>query len=358
MSSEKPTLPSIQLMLEGAGIQSTIPFDAGRTNKPGASYHRRHASDVVGHLENLTLSTPTPLEPNASSNRLTAIPSSQPTTAIGTAAASHNTSIPNWPSPFRPTPLYQHPYHHHRSARNLHSRSYSDYTHPYLTTPPTPAVPAASQHGYLTPQHRRTVSTSTLDSMIHHQHQHLHRPALDSYPPPPALYPSHSTSTLSQSPTLSIKTPSSVDDQLQHPPHHLFDTDEDEGCDDDNNSHDSSNKNASGSGATAMMAGSPPTSSPATTDDNSTINNKYQCPYCQKGFSRPSSLRIHTYSHTGEKPFTCPEPNCDRAFSVQSNMRRHIRVHKLNGKHLKMRRSPPPIKPLAAKPSWMPLPSN
>ncbi|KAI8084968.1 uncharacterized protein BX664DRAFT_249667, partial [Halteromyces radiatus] len=58
---------------------------------------------------------------------------------------------------------------------------------------------------------------------------------------------------------------------------------------------------------------------------------KYQCPYCQKGFSRPSSLRIHTYSHTGEKPFTCPEPNCDRSFSVQSNMRRHIRVHKLNG---------------------------
>ncbi|KAI7855192.1 hypothetical protein BDC45DRAFT_414024, partial [Circinella umbellata] len=54
---------------------------------------------------------------------------------------------------------------------------------------------------------------------------------------------------------------------------------------------------------------------------------KYKCSYCQKGFSRPSSLRIHIYSHTGEKPFDCPEPGCGRRFSVQSNMRRHMRVH-------------------------------
>ncbi|KAI9287735.1 hypothetical protein BC943DRAFT_258425, partial [Umbelopsis sp. AD052] len=53
---------------------------------------------------------------------------------------------------------------------------------------------------------------------------------------------------------------------------------------------------------------------------------RYACPYCQKAFSRPSSLRIHTYSHTGEKPFQCLHPGCDRKFSVQSNMRRHLRV--------------------------------
>jgi uncharacterized Zn-finger protein len=56
---------------------------------------------------------------------------------------------------------------------------------------------------------------------------------------------------------------------------------------------------------------------------------RYVCPYCQKKFSRPSSLRIHTYSHTGEKPFVCTEPGCGRHFSVQSNMRRHLRVHRL-----------------------------
>ncbi|KAI7905975.1 uncharacterized protein BX663DRAFT_498330 [Cokeromyces recurvatus] len=74
-----------------------------------------------------------------------------------------------------------------------------------------------------------------------------------------------------------------------------------------------------------------------TKGNHSNVNNsttvessgRYICPYCQKRFSRPSSLRIHTYSHTGEKPFVCTEPGCGRHFSVQSNMRRHLRVHRL-----------------------------
>jgi uncharacterized Zn-finger protein len=56
---------------------------------------------------------------------------------------------------------------------------------------------------------------------------------------------------------------------------------------------------------------------------------RYYCPFCNKAFNRPSSLRIHTYSHTGEKPFVCQEEGCGRKFSVQSNMRRHLRVHRL-----------------------------
>jgi len=53
----------------------------------------------------------------------------------------------------------------------------------------------------------------------------------------------------------------------------------------------------------------------------------YDCSYCGKMFNRPSSLKIHSNSHTGEKPFACPVQDCGRSFSVLSNMRRHARVH-------------------------------
>ncbi|KAF1807295.1 hypothetical protein V8B55DRAFT_1443303 [Mucor lusitanicus] len=58
--------------------------------------------------------------------------------------------------------------------------------------------------------------------------------------------------------------------------------------------------------------------------------NRYKCNECFKTFSRPSSLRIHILSHTGEKPHVCPQPDCGRRFSVQSNMRRHLKVHYCN----------------------------
>ncbi|OAD77352.1 C2H2-type zinc finger transcription factor, partial [Phycomyces blakesleeanus NRRL 1555(-)] len=59
----------------------------------------------------------------------------------------------------------------------------------------------------------------------------------------------------------------------------------------------------------------------------SSPQHRYHCSQCPKTFTRPSSLRIHVFSHTGEKPHACPHNGCGRRFSVQSNMRRHLRVH-------------------------------
>ncbi|KAK9766335.1 hypothetical protein K7432_004658 [Basidiobolus ranarum] len=53
----------------------------------------------------------------------------------------------------------------------------------------------------------------------------------------------------------------------------------------------------------------------------------YRCTVCRREFQRPSTLRTHMYSHTGEKPFHCSFEGCSKRFSVESNMRRHLRLH-------------------------------
>ncbi|OUM67719.1 hypothetical protein PIROE2DRAFT_22564, partial [Piromyces sp. E2] len=53
---------------------------------------------------------------------------------------------------------------------------------------------------------------------------------------------------------------------------------------------------------------------------------RYKCSECGKRFSRPSSLKTHMYSHTGQHPFKCTLAGCGRRFSVLSNLRRHMKV--------------------------------
>ena len=73
--------------------------------------------------------------------------------------------------------------------------------------------------------------------------------------------------------------------------------------------------------------------------------NMHQCKLCGKSFPRPNGLDTHMNSHSGTKrelspdiltvtyswcPFLaykCPVSDCDKAFAVRSNARRHLKTH-------------------------------
>ncbi|KAJ5612207.1 hypothetical protein N7510_005401 [Penicillium lagena] len=69
----------------------------------------------------------------------------------------------------------------------------------------------------------------------------------------------------------------------------------------------------------------PPLLPPSSSAPYQQTHDRYICRTCHKAFSRPSSLRIHSHSHTGEKPFQCTHAGCGKSFSVRSNMKRHER---------------------------------
>lgn len=193
---------------------------------------------------------------------------------------------------------------HHMAARprpgHSHSRSMSDY-HPYATSlptestylsPPTHESPREKSHR-LTHTHHRSGSASSIDYMLNHTH----------ISPNP-------TTRAAETPRYTSPIPSTTSTGAQ--------------SQEEDPEMDESSSNDGGSPSERSDSPLPPGK-----DSQGADQNRYLCPFCSKRFSRPSSLRIHTYSHTGEKPFVCTEEGCGRRFSVQSNMRRHLRVHRM-----------------------------
>ncbi|KAI5612410.1 zinc finger protein PLAGL2 isoform X1, partial [Silurus asotus] len=52
-----------------------------------------------------------------------------------------------------------------------------------------------------------------------------------------------------------------------------------------------------------------------------------ECLVCGTLFSSQDKLQIHTFSHTGEKPFHCSQPHCHKAFSSKYKLYRHMATH-------------------------------
>uniref|UniRef100_A0A3P9ND19 Pleiomorphic adenoma gene-like 2 n=1 Tax=Poecilia reticulata TaxID=8081 RepID=A0A3P9ND19_POERE len=52
-----------------------------------------------------------------------------------------------------------------------------------------------------------------------------------------------------------------------------------------------------------------------------------ECLVCGALFVTQEKLRLHTSSHTGEKPFHCSQPHCPKAFSSKYKLFRHMATH-------------------------------
>ena len=67
----------------------------------------------------------------------------------------------------------------------------------------------------------------------------------------------------------------------------------------------------------------------STTSQNAKkIGSDYECPECKRLIKHGrKNLILHILTHTGEKPFPCTYPGCDKSFARKAHLITHMRTH-------------------------------
>ncbi|KAG1927015.1 zinc finger protein PLAG1 isoform X1 [Pimephales promelas] len=53
----------------------------------------------------------------------------------------------------------------------------------------------------------------------------------------------------------------------------------------------------------------------------------FSCQLCEKAFNSLEKLKVHSYSHTGERPYRCTHTDCTKAFVSKYKLLRHTATH-------------------------------